>query len=269
MHSNPLISIIIPYYNCEQYIEETLASIEGQTYKNFEVILVNDGSKEDSTLFLKNLLKHKNIHYLYQDNKGVSAARNLGATIAKGEFLLFVDADNKLHSHYLEKTHKTLLSNPKCKLVYTKAEFFEAKTGVWDIPTYTQFQDLLFSNKIDSLALIKKSDFELLNGFDETFNTHEDWDYWIRLLKDGGEVIFLDEVLYYYRKRLDKTSLTDMLIENPTINKKDWQKIYIKHSDIYIEHNLSFLELIQAYQKHRKNHHWLKKFFYKITLKNW
>lgn len=249
-HQTPLISIIIPYYNCKDYIEETLQSIENQTYSNYEIILVNDGSDEANTTFIEKLLETKpNVKYIYQENKGVSFARNNGGFQAKGEYILFLDADDLLHKTHLQKTVDILQSNPNCKLVYTKAKFFEAQTGEWELPPYQNFQNLLNSNIIYVTALHRYSDFITLNGFDENLSTHEDWDYWIRLLKDGGEVICLDEILFSYRKRNNDNSLTNHLINNPLELQKDWQKIYIKHSDVYIEHDLSFFNLIHTYNK--------------------
>lgn len=249
----PLISIIIPYYNCEKYIAETLASVEAQTYPNIEVILVNDGSSKPSTAYIEALIQDKAyIQYLYQENKGVSSARNTGAKHAKGEFLLFLDADNKIHPDYLQKTAEVLSSNPNCKLVYTKAEFFEAQSGEWELPDYTNFKDLLLGNKIDTLALIRKMDFDRLNGFDEDLMAYEDWDYWIRLLQDGGEVIRIDEILFSYRKRIDNTSITNSLIQNPKQNKIDWQKVCIKHQELFIEHNLSYIDYMSMLTEFEK-----------------
>ncbi len=100
----PFISVIIPYFNCEKYIAETLDSVKKQTYANIEIIVVNDGSSIMSTEYIENLLQDKtDIHYLYQSNQGVSSARNAGAKVAQGEFLLFLDADDKIEPSYLKK----------------------------------------------------------------------------------------------------------------------------------------------------------------------
>lgn len=251
-NTSPLVSVVIPYYNCEKYIKEALTSVEGQYYRHFEIIVVNDGSTKDSTLFLENLLKNKpNTHYIHQKNQGPSATRNIGAKIARGEFLLFLDADNKIRPEYLQKTVPVLLSNPNCKLVYTKAELFEAQTGEWKIPPYVGFSDLLLGNKIDVLALIRKADFHRLGGFDENLKSHEDWEYWIRLLQDGGDVIRINEIMYYYRKRLDQTSITNQLLKDTNHERHSWQKVYIKHSDLYMKYQLSFFDLIKN-QKNKK-----------------
>ncbi len=249
----PLISIIIPYYNCEKYIAETLASVEAQTYPNIEVILVNDGSSKPSTAYIEALIQDKAyIQYLYQENKGLSGARNTGAQQAKGEFLLFLDADDKIYPQYLIKTAETLNSNPNCKLVYTKAELFDAQSGEWLLPVYTTFEKLLQGNVIYCTALHKRSDFIKLDGFDENLSSYEDWDYWIRLLQDGGEVIRIDEILFSYRKRIDNTSITNSLIQNPKQNKIDWQKVCIKHQELFIEYNLSYIDYMSILTEFEK-----------------
>lgn len=241
----PLVSVIIPYFNCEKYIAETLDSVEKQTYPNVEIIVVNDGSSKASSAYFEALLGDRtNIHYLHQKNQGVSSARNTGAKVAQGEFLLFLDADNKIHSDYLQKTTDVLIHNPNCKITYTKAELIESCTGEWILPPYTGFSDLLLGNKIDMLALVRKSDFDRLGGFDENLKSHEDWDYWIRLLQDGGEVICIDEILFSYRKRFDQSSLTDQLTQDEQSNKQSWQAVYIKHQDLFTKYHLSYFDLL-------------------------
>lgn len=249
----PLISIIIPYYNCEKYIAETLASVEAQTYPNIEVILVNDGSSKPSTGYIEALIQDKAyIQYLYQENKGLSSARNTGAKFAQGEFLLFLDADDKIEPLYLQKTIDAILSHPNCKLAYSKAKLFDAEIGVWNLPAYSTFDKLLQSNMIYCSALHRKSDFTKLGGFDENLSAYEDWDYWIRLLQDGGEVIRIDEILFSYRKRIDNTSITNSLIQNPKQNKIDWQKVCIKHQELFIEYNLSYIDYMSTLTEFEK-----------------
>lgn len=245
--NTPLVSIIIPYFNCEKYIAETLDSVKKQTYANIEVILVNDGSSVASTEYVQSLIQNTDMIYIYQENQGVSAARNTGGKTARGEFLLFLDADNIIYPEYIQKTVNVLLANTQCKIAYTRAEFFEAKTGEWILPPYTHFKNLLLGNHIDTLALVRKSDFDQLNGFDENLATHEDWDYWIRLLKDGGTVIRIDEILFSYRKRYNETSLIDKLSKNQEENKKSWQNIYQKHQDLFIQNNLSYYDCAQSF----------------------
>lgn len=242
-----LVSIIIPFYNCQKYIKETLDCVAKQSYTNMEIILVNDGSSQEDNDYLQNLIQNRDICYIYQDNQGLSSARNAGAKLAKGDFLLFLDADDKIHPDYLTKTVEVMQRHPNCKIVYTLAEFFEAKTGLWQLPAYSTLDNLLKGNMIYCTALHKKLDFDKIGGFDENLKSHEDWDYWIRLLQDGGDVICLDEVLFYYRKRNDYSSLSDQwAYHNLATLKEDLQKIYTKHSQLYLVHGLGYYDLLQS-----------------------
>lgn len=258
--NSPLVSVIIPYFNCEKYIAETIESVEKQTYTNVEIIVVNDGSSKPSTAYIEDLIQDKSyIQYFYQENKGLSSARNVGGKAAKGEFLLFLDADDKIAPRYLQEAIVKILSQPNCKLVYSKAEYFGKQTGSWDLPQYTTFADLLRNNMIYCTALHRKSDFTKLGGFDENLSAYEDWDYWIRLLQDGGQVIRIDEVLFSYRKRNDGTSLTDNLKKNLTQDRCNWQKIYLKHSDLYMQYELGFFDLIRNQKKKKNWQYWKRK----------
>ena len=109
---NPLISIIIPVYNVEKYIEKCVDSLISQTYNNIEIILVNDGSTDDSGVICDNLSKKDSrIVVLHQKNAGVSAARNNGLDIMKGEFVTFVDSDDYIDTHFIECLYTALAEN--------------------------------------------------------------------------------------------------------------------------------------------------------------
>lgn len=102
-NKSPLVSVIVPVYNVEAYIENCIQSIVYQTYSNFEIIIVNDGTKDQSIQRIQHFLdKYDNIHLINQENQGLSAARNTGLDHAKGEYIAFVDSDDKVRPRYLE-----------------------------------------------------------------------------------------------------------------------------------------------------------------------
>ena len=104
----PKISVIVPVYNAEKYLSMTLNSILNQTFSDFELICINDGSKDASLNILNEFqLKDKRLFIINQENQGVSAARNNGITKACGEYIVFFDADDLMHKTFLEKMHKT------------------------------------------------------------------------------------------------------------------------------------------------------------------
>ena len=102
-----LVSIIIPCYNASRYIKETINSVLAQAYQNFEIIVINDGSTDQSSEIIKTI-KHDRIHLVEQENQGVSFSRNNGIALAKGEFIVFLDADDILHPNFLERRIFTL-----------------------------------------------------------------------------------------------------------------------------------------------------------------
>ena len=241
----PLVSVMIPYYNCKHYIDETLASVADQTHPNLEIIVIDDGSAPEHAEYLQAFLSNKpHIRYRRQNNQGVAAARNHAARLASGKYFLFLDADDVILPGYIEKAVEILENQPNCKLVYPQAEFFEAQSGLWEIPAYEGLQSLLLGNRFpSSISIHRAADYHSLGGFDESLKTHEDWDYWIRLLQNGGEVYRIPEVLFRYRKRSDHSSLMNTLEQNPQHIAADWQKIYNKHQNLFIEQGLHYWHL--------------------------
>lgn len=245
----PLVSVMIPYYNCQDYIAETIESVEQQTYPNVEIIIVNDGSAQEHTDYLKQLLLNKpHVQYYFQQNKGLAATRNAAAQYAKGTYFLFLDADDVILPTYVERCVDILENNPQYKLVYPMVEYFDAKTGIWDLPPYDGLKNLLISNRLpSSISVHRAEDFHRIGGFDDSLPTHEDWDYWIRLLAQGGEVYRIPEVLFRYRKRQDASSLIDGVLRDKNVLREDIQKIYLKNSTIFAEHDLSYWDLLHFY----------------------
>ncbi len=113
---SPLVSIIVPCYNCVRFIQETLDSLLSQSFKDFEVILVDDGSTDDLMSALKRI-KDERLTYIYQDNKGVSSARNKGSELAKGKYLIFFDADDLMTEDFISTRTRYLQDHPEIDFV--------------------------------------------------------------------------------------------------------------------------------------------------------
>ena len=243
---SPAVSVMIPYYNCKEYIVETVQSVLSQSHQNFEIIIVDDGSDPEHADYLREFLADKPaIRYAVQNNQGVAAARNHAARLAGGKYFLFLDSDDLILPDYIEKCVAVLENNPDCKLVYPLAEYFDAQEGLWNLPDYDGLESLLKGNRIPIISMHRAEDFVSLGGFDENLATHEDWDLWIRLLSNGGEVIRIPEVLFRYRKRRDGSSLINRLEQNPDLNREDWQKVYEKNRALFMQHHLGYSDCIQ------------------------
>ncbi|MFL9834878.1 glycosyltransferase family 2 protein [Chryseobacterium terrae] len=262
-----LISVIIPYYKGESYIEECLDSIYGQTFKNFEVILINDGSPKDFLENLKNI-KYPNLILFHQENKGQSSARNKGVEIAQGKYILFLDCDDKIEKTFMEKTENVLSNNSKIKICYTKSLFFEKENTEWMLPDF-KIKDFLFSNCIPVTALFYREDFIKAHGFEENLTYFEDWDLWISILENGGEVYRIPEHLFFYRIRHDDNSLTNISSSqenNMAINRLF---IYKKHHDFYTKHGFDFnsiTNIVLHRDDFRKKYYeiWYRKLIYRL-----
>lgn len=202
MNSFPLFSVVIPCYNQGQYLRETVQSVVASTYPDIEILIVDDGSKDNSHEVARALIKEnkkREIQYIHQNNSGPSKARNHGISVAKGKYILPLDADDLIAPNYISEAVLTLESRPGVKLVYCEAEKFEGKSGHWNLKPFSL--DLLArDNMIFVSGIFRKSDWEKCGGFDENMIWgREDWEFWISLLKNGGEVVKLPFVGFYYR----------------------------------------------------------------------
>lgn len=224
------VSIIVPCYNQAQYLDEALQSVLGQTYTNWECIIINDGSPDDTEEIAKKWVEiDSRFIYVKQENGGLSSARNTGIENAIGAFILPLDADDKIANNYIENAVKSFDEDASLKVVYCKAEKFGDKMGLWDLPEFS-IHDLAHYNMIFCSAFFRKKDWELVGGYDvNMIYGLEDWEFWIAILKNGGNVKCLEEVGFYYRIR--ENSMARM-IDN---KQRDYAERYVfqKHAEFY------------------------------------
>ncbi|HLW19113.1 MAG TPA: glycosyltransferase family A protein [Cyclobacteriaceae bacterium] len=200
MEINKKVSVIIPCYNQGQYLKETVKSVLNSTYDNLEIIVVDDGSTDNTPEVGKSLAsEYHQIRYYHQVNSGPSTARNHGIRKATGNYILPLDADDLISSNYIEKAVNVLLQQPEVKVVYCEAEKFGGKNEPWQLKPFS-LALLAKNNMIFVSAMYRKSDWESCGGYDENFIWgREDWEFWISMLKEGGEVVKLPIVGFYYR----------------------------------------------------------------------
>lgn len=204
MNENILVSIIIPVYNGEKYIADTIQSVIDQTYKNWELIIVDDGSTDNTADVVKQF-NDSRISYIKKNNTGVSDTRNLGATISKGEILCFLDADDIWLPENLEKKVEKLITEPKGVLVYSSMFLWDERNDYKTCKTtkkiveddWGKFRRLMVPT-IPSSAIIKRDYFFEAGMFDTNISTSADFDLTIRL-RELGEFIYLEEPLVLYR----------------------------------------------------------------------
>lgn len=226
------VSIVIPCYNSGFFIYETIESIEAYNgrYK-YEIIIVDDGSEDKITLE-KLAVIEKRYHVIHQENRGPGAARNLGVSLAKGNYILFVDSDNKINPSYIDKALDYLIKTPAVDIVYSDVTFFGDALKKRYQPAAFNIEKLILGNYIDVCAFIKKSTFENIGGFDEdkVLYIREDWELWIRAYKNKAVFHYLDEPLYYYRIR-NGSLITTASIDNKKAD--SYTFIFNKHADLF------------------------------------
>lgn len=202
----PKISVIIPAYNAMNYLPDTLDNLLKQTYNDFEIIIVNDGSSDSIEQWFSQL-QDRRVKLISQENQGAGLARNTGIINAKGEYLAFLDADDIWESTKLEKQLRILEENPEVGLVYTWVEYIsetgqstgrivkhQAEGNVWE--------KLIKCNLVEcgSVAMVRRSCFDDVGIFDRNLSSFvEDWDMWLRIASRFPFKV-AKEVLVYYRQ---------------------------------------------------------------------
>ena len=226
------VSIITPCYNDGEYIEETIKSIRAQTYTNWEMIIIDDGSDDENTLQILEKIQHeKDIRLLRTQRLRPAGARNAGISVANGEYILPVDADDLIEPTYLERAVEKMEANSELGIVYCHADLFGEKNGPWELPDYT-FDTMLLDNVIFVTALFRRSDWEQVGGF-RTSMKHgmEDYDFWLSILELGREVYQLPETLFHYR--IKASSRTTQFQQNAETVKETYKAIYFQHPVLY------------------------------------
>jgi glycosyltransferase involved in cell wall biosynthesis len=199
------VSIVIPCYNDGALLREAVGSVEQVRNANLlEVIVVDDGSFETETRIILGQLQEAGYRVVSQPNRGPGAARNTGIRLAKGEFILPLDSDNRLRDVYLNEGISLLRLNTSIGVVYADAEYFGEKSGRWDVPEF-DLLSLIRMNFIDACALYRKRLWEEVGGYDEQRICMgvEDWDFWLRLAFHGATFVHLPRIGFDYRVRRD------------------------------------------------------------------
>ncbi|HEU4329330.1 MAG TPA: glycosyltransferase [Roseiflexaceae bacterium] len=199
------VSVIIPCYNYARYLPQAVASVVAQTCGGWELLIVDDGSQDESLAVAQELrAQHVGwpIRVLTQTNGGLSAARNSGAAAARGVYLLFLDADDMLAPDLLARALPVLRAHPEVGFVYSGFQLFGDDWTVWPSVPF-DLRLLRLDNYIHPPALTRRSAWEQVGGFDPRMPFYEDWDFWLRLAAAGWSGHHLDAPLVYYRRHGD------------------------------------------------------------------
>ena len=197
------VSVVVPCFNHGQYLSEALTSILEQTYIDWECIIINDGSTDNSEQIANQWTKDNNkFSYYLKKNGGLSSARNLGVNMSKGEYILTLDADDKFEKTFISKAVEILNQKEKIGIVSCWGyKFYQNNSKSIFKPDGKNLDDYLFKNAAIGNSLFRKKCWLEVNGFDEQMKKgYEDWEFYISISKNKWQTEIIEEPLFFYRQ---------------------------------------------------------------------
>ena len=248
------IAVIIPTFNRKQYLFNAINSVLAQTYKNIELIIIDDGSSDKTINKLKSYESQLKIYR--QKNKGVSAARNIGIKLSKSDWVAFLDSDDQWDIKKLEKQINYLKKNPRYKICHTDEIWIRNSSRVNPHYKHKKYGGYIFDKCLDiccispSSVIINKSIFDNVGLFDETLPVCEDYDLWLKITAKFP-VLYLNEKLTikygghsnqlskkYWGMDRFRIKALENIIKNNSLNKKYAilaKQILQKKAEIYLK----------------------------------
>jgi GT2 family glycosyltransferase len=254
MIHEPKISIVSPCYNHGLYIPEMLESVFTQSFQSYEVIIVNDGSTDDTKRILDQI-NHEKVTVIHTPNRGPSAARNVGIAAAMAPIILNLDADDKIAPSLLEKAYGIFTDYPRTGIVNSEVRFFGARTGRFSLPPYS-LRAMLEDNVIHSTAFFKKADWAAAGGYsDELIYGLEDYDLWLSIIGLGREIYRIpDELIFYRRYRSPNECRSGRLGINLRRSNNTRLQLFDRHRALYAQEPESYQAMIALRHKIENEH---------------
>jgi len=267
---NTRLSIIIPCFNDGQFLKEAVASVTACPDQIYEIIIVNDGSTDSLTHQVLNELRSNGYQVIDQPNQGAPAARNTGIRLAKGEYILPLDADNRIRTAYIYKGIEILDRYPDVAVVYGDVEHFgEEIHALEELPDFSVPYDvisfesgfravqripdfnlswLINHNYIDMCAVFRKSVWDECGPYDINmpFGCYDDWDLWLSIAKKGYRFYHIPEILFEYRVKPTSLSTASRSEEK---NKVVHRYLASKHAALFPKEYRSYFKLYRGWLK--------------------
>lgn len=200
----PIISVIIPFYNDKKYIEQSVNCILNQTFPYYEILIIDDGSKDEESLKkLEEVSKiDKRIRVFHKSNEGLAATRDYGATKSSKtcKYLMFIDSDDLLEPTFMECAYWTLETNKDAAWAYSDSVGFESQTYTWN--KWFDSEKMKKVNELLAISMVRKSDFNRVNGYglrEKAIN--EDWNFWLKLLGHDRYPVHMSFYGMWYRRK--------------------------------------------------------------------
>ncbi|MGI9536743.1 MAG: glycosyltransferase family 2 protein [Desulfocapsaceae bacterium] len=228
----PAVSVIIPCYNQGAFLHEAVESVRSQTFKDLEIIIVDDGSEDEHTVKVCSTLEGPGLKVIRTVNQGLAAARNNGIAESKGEYILPLDADDKIAPEYISEAVEVLETSSQIGIVYCRARLFGAVEGDWHLPDYS-LDEMLKDNIIFCTALFRKSDWQSAGGYDSLMvYGWEDYEFWLSLIERGLGVYRLEGKYFFYRVSPDSMVRS----KEKTQKIEMFKRIFQRHQKLFSDH---------------------------------
>lgn len=229
---SPVVSVVLPCYNAHRYLGQAVGSVLAQTFRDFEIVVIDDGSTDPETGRFLNTLPGE-VRLIRQENRGLPAARNRGFSEARGEFVLPLDCDDWLEPDALAALVQALRDDPGAAFAFTQMHMEGDGRGV--LAKNYNFFEQLFLNQLPYCLMLRKSAWEAAGGYDETMRRgYEDWEFNIRLGSRGYFGVAVAEPLFHYR-----IAQSGMLLSTSNkVHGELWASIRQRHPALYRVSNL-------------------------------
>lgn len=209
-NENPVISVIMPFYNDKKYIRQSVYSVLNQTYPYFELLIIDDGSKDKESLeILKEIAKlDDRIKVFHKENEGLAATRDYGASkvLDSVKYLFFLDSDDLIEPTYLECAYWTLETNPEASWAYTDSVGFEGDQYTWN--KWFDSGKMKKQNDLVATSMIRRKDFEEVNGYElREKAVNEDWNFWLKMIAKGKFPVRMSFYGFWYRRKVHSGEL--------------------------------------------------------------
>jgi glycosyltransferase involved in cell wall biosynthesis len=209
------VSVVVASYNYGKCVRDAIGSVLAQTYPHVEVIVVDDESSDPDTIEVLDQIRHPRVTVIRQFNQGLAQTRNNGAAAASGDFLMFLDCDDRLERHAVALLLYALRQHPSLTYAYPYQRFFGNQELVWETQAFNAY-DLLWSNHPTVCSLIHRSAFEEAGGYKpEFFYGYEDWELYLRLAGRGHYGLCVPAPVFEYRRH--GTSMSDSLRDRQAV----------------------------------------------------
>lgn len=246
MNNRPLVSIYITNYNYEKFIRESIESVLAQTMQDFELLIIDDGSKDNSKKIIEEYRDNPKISIIYQKNKGLNVTNNVAMRASKGRYIMRLDADDYLTENALEEMTKVLESNPDLGLVFPDYYYIDAEGNIIGEEIRHNFDkdvSLYDQPAHGACTMIRLENLKTLGGYNESFTCQDGYDLWIKFIMHFN-VNNVNKPLFYYRQHGNNLTSDEGRI---LATRKKIKEIYVDNSKMITPKTVAIIPVRSAF----------------------